>query len=355
MCMTGTFSPLFYCEECFSPTHTTFPLTSNATFSVSSSSFYLSSFLQKIKTSLVSYRTKRGPDAAFTGNRAEPNRTVWITDLTCCINTSFLLTGFPFAAGPVRINFATKFYTWFVPLGNVSVPETRMTMKTGNVQVDVEPGNNREKTQRFTNTTLFLRKQALNGQVNKGKVENPERTGNTSRLKPGVLLRPGQKRPLPVRMHGMLPKPGTQPEITRRPYRPGIKHFNSSQIGVKGGIVVPSSNRSITRFPLRPNVDSAYPVSDGKPLELTMKETRSQKGNIETMFRIESVETPRSSVHKLTSTPLPFTTEEPTITTEKTWQPMSMGQNVSGRFWSGTRGYMGTCPMAMCCRKTWAL
>lgn len=204
-----------------------------------------------------------------------------------------------------------------MPLGNVSVPETRMTMKTGNVQVDVEPGNNREKTQRFTNTTLFLRKQALNGQVNKGKVENPERTGNTSRLKPGVLLRPGQKRPLPVRMHGMLPKPGTQPEITRRPYRPGIKHFNSSQIGVKGGIVVPSSNRSITRFPLRPNVDSAYPVSDGKPLELTMKETRSQKGNIETMFRIESVETPRSSVHKLTSTPLPFTTEEPTITTEK--------------------------------------
>lgn len=204
-----------------------------------------------------------------------------------------------------------------MPLGNVSVPETRMTMRTGNVQVDVEPGNNREKTQSFTNTTLFLRKPALSGQVTQGKVSNSERTGNTSRLRPGVLLRPGQKRPLPVRMHGMLPKPGTQPEITRRPYSPGIKHLNSSQIGVKGGIVVPSSNRSITRFPLRPNVASAYPVSGGKPLELTMTETISQKGNIETMFRRESVETPRSSVHKHTSTPLPFTTEEPTITTEK--------------------------------------
>ncbi|XP_039536350.1 tenascin-X [Pimephales promelas] len=196
--------------------------------------------------------------------------------------------------------------------GNVSVPETRMSMRTDNVQVDLEPGNNREKIPRLTNTTLILRKQVLSGQLTKGKVENSERTWNTSRLKPGVPLRPGQKRPLPVRRHGMLPKPGTQPEITRRPYRPGVKHFNSSQMGVKGVIVGPSSNRSVTE-----NDDSAYPVSVGKPLKLTMKETRSQTGDIATMFRRESVQTPRSSVHKLTSTPLPFTTEEPIITTEK--------------------------------------
>lgn len=174
-----------------------------------------------------------------------------------------------------------------------------------NMQVDVEPGNNKEKTQRFTNTTLFLRKQVI-----KGKVENSERTGNTSRLRPGFPIRPGQKRP-----HGMLPKP----DMSRRPYGPGLKHLNSSQI-VKGRITVPSSNRSITRYPLRPKVDSPYPVSNAKPLALTMKETRSQK-------EMESVETPRNdTIRKRTSapsaTPPPFTnvtesTEEPTITTEK--------------------------------------
>lgn len=181
-----------------------------------------------------------------------------------------------------------------------------------NMQVDVEPGNNKEKTPRFTNATLFLRKQVI-----KGKVENSERTGNTSRLRPGLFIRPGQKRP-----HGMLLKPGTLPNITRRPYGPGLKHLNSSQIGVKGKILVPSSNRSITRYPLRPNVDSPYPVSNGKPLALTMKETRSQKGNIETIFRMESVETPRNDTSAPSATPPPFTnvtesTEEPTITTEK--------------------------------------
>lgn len=201
-----------------------------------------------------------------------------------------------------------------MPLGNVPVPETRMAMGMENMQVDVEPGNNKQKTPRFTNTTLFLRKQVI-----KGKVENSERTGNTSRLRPGSLIRPGQKRP-----HGILPKPGTLPDITRRP---GLKHLNSSQIGLKGRILVPSSNRSITRYPLRPNVDSPYPVSSGKPLALTMKETRSQKGNIETISRVESVETPRNDTVRKhiptpSTTPPPFTnisesTEEPTITTEK--------------------------------------
>ncbi|XP_048057024.1 tenascin isoform X1 [Megalobrama amblycephala] len=196
--------------------------------------------------------------------------------------------------------------------GNVPVPETRMTTGMENMQVDVEPGNNKEKKQRFTNATLFLRKQVI-----KGKVENSERTGNTSRLRPGLFIRPGQKRP-----HGMLLKPGTLPDITRRPYGPGLKHLNSSQIGVKGRILVPSSNRSITRYPLRPNVNSPYPVSNGKPLALTMKETRSQKGNIETIFRMESVETPRNDTSAPSATPPPFTnvtesTEEPTITTEK--------------------------------------
>uniref|UniRef100_A0A8C1ZTC4 Tenascin n=1 Tax=Cyprinus carpio TaxID=7962 RepID=A0A8C1ZTC4_CYPCA len=205
--------------------------------------------------------------------------------------------------------------------GNASMPVNRMTTETQTVQVD----NNKEKTPRFTNTTLFLRKQELSkgGQVTERKVENPERTGNVSKLITDILVRPGQKRPDRIR-----------PQPTRRNHSPEIKHLNFSQIGAKGGIVVPFSNKSRTWYPLRPrnpNVDSASPVSGGKPLALTMKETRSQEGNAETNFRTQSVKTPGHASpsstfqkHIITpsATPLPFTnitelTEEPTITTEK--------------------------------------
>ncbi|XP_050960206.1 tenascin [Labeo rohita] len=205
--------------------------------------------------------------------------------------------------------------------GNASVPATRLT-----TEIDVEAGDNKEKTPRFTNTTLFLQKQgpSKGGQVTKGNVKNLKRAGNISRLKTDILVRPGQKK-----TPGMLPKPGTQ--TMRRPYSPEIKHFNSSQIGAKGGIVVPSAKKSRTWHPLRPRNPNTYPVSGGKPLALTMKETSSQEGNTETDFRRESVETPghanpSSTVQKHiptpSATPLPFSnvtdsTEEPTITTEK--------------------------------------
>ncbi|XP_059366109.1 tenascin isoform X1 [Carassius carassius] len=180
--------------------------------------------------------------------------------------------------------------------GNASMPTTRMTMEMANVQVDVEAGNNKEKT-----PTLFLRKQGLSkgDPVTRGKVENSVRTGNMSQLETRLLVRPGQKRP-------ML----------------------QNRIGVKRGIVVPSSNKSKTRYPLKarnPNVDSGNPVSRGKLFALTMKETRSQEGNAYIDFRRESVETPRHASQSSTfhiATPLPFTnitesSEEPTITTEK--------------------------------------
>ncbi len=205
------------------------------------------------------------------------------------------------------------------------MPVSRITTETLTMQVD----DNKEKTPRFTNSTLFLRKQGLSkdGQVTKVKAETSPRTVNITRLKTGMLFRSGQKRP-----HGMLPKPGIQ--TIRRPYSPERKHLNSSQIGAKGEIVVPSSNNSRKGYPLRPrnpNVDSASPVSGGKPLALTMKETRSQGGNTETNFRRESVKTPGNASPSSTfqkqittpsATPLPFTnviesTEEPTITTEK--------------------------------------
>ncbi len=235
------------------------------------------------------------------------------------------------------------------------MPVTRMTTETPTVQVD----DNKEKTPRFTNTTLFLRKQGLSkgGQVTKGKVENPERTGNMSRLKTGILVRPGQKRP-----HGMFPKPGTQ--TIRRPLILDKKHLNSSQIGAKRGIVVPSSNKSRTWYPPRPrnpNVDSASPVSVGKPLALTMKETRSQEGNAETNFRRESVKTTRTCQSKLHLSethshpichPLPFTnitesTDEPTITTEKNLTAYINGTKCVRKVWFGTERYMETCQMAM--------
>ncbi|KAK2887356.1 hypothetical protein QQF64_013523 [Cirrhinus molitorella] len=201
--------------------------------------------------------------------------------------------------------------------GNVS----RMTM-----QID-EAGDNKEKTPKFTNTTLFMQKQGLSkgGPKSKGNAENLERTENMNRLKLGIPVRPGQKR-----SHGMLPKPGTQ--TIRRPYSSEIKHFNSSQIGAKGRIVVPSSNKSRTWYPMRPrnpNTNLTYPVSGGKPL--TMKDTRSQGENTENGYRQESVKTPAHTSPSSTfqrhiaipsATPLPFTsvtelTEEPTITTEK--------------------------------------
>lgn len=212
-----------------------------------------------------------------------------------------------------------------MPLGNASVPVTRITTETLTMQVD----DNKEKTPRFTNSTLFLQKQGLSkgGQVTNVKVQTSARTVNVGRLKTGMLVRTGQKRP-----HGILLKPGTQ--TIRRPYSPEKKHLNSSQIRAKGEIVVPPSNNSRTWYPLRPrnpNVDSASPVSSGKLLALTMKETGSQEGKTETNFRTESVKTPghaspsstfQKQIATPSATPQPFTnviesTEEPTITTEK--------------------------------------
>ncbi|XP_057210390.1 tenascin [Triplophysa rosa] len=208
--------------------------------------------------------------------------------------------------------------------GNTSKSADRITMGTVTMPEDADAGNNERKKPMLKNTaTLFLRKQGLgkNNQGSQGTAEDPERKANITELKPGILLGPRQRRPLPLGKYRTLPKPGTRPDI-RTP-------LNSTRIGLGGRrVVVPSLNKSVIWYPVRPkssDVDLTHPISGTKPISLMAKETRLDK---ETHFRREPGErigdaptSPTSLKHTATSftTPQTFTysTEEPTVTTEK--------------------------------------
>lgn len=211
-----------------------------------------------------------------------------------------------------------------MPSGNILKP-TERTIGTVTVPEDADAGSNKRKTPMLTNTaTLLLRKQGLgkNNQGTQGTAGDPERTANITEIKPGILLGPRQRRPLPLGKYRTLPKPGTRPNVIKTP-------LNATRTGLGGRrVVVPSSNKSAIWYPVRPkssDVDSTHPISGGKPISLMAGETRHDGG---TYFRREPGETmvdatasPTVLKHTATSstTPQTFTesTEEPTVTTQK--------------------------------------
>nr|XP_055076111.1 tenascin isoform X1 [Misgurnus anguillicaudatus] len=219
--------------------------------------------------------------------------------------------------------------------GNTLKPADRMTMGTVTMHVNLDAVNNKEKGPWLTNTTTLLpRKQGLSttNQATKGRSEDSDKTGNNTDLKTGIFIRPRQKRPLPLDKDRTLPKPGTSTDTIRIPYSPEIKHLNSTRIGLgRRRIVVPSSIKSAILNPVRPktpDVDLTHHISDGKLLELLMKETQPDEGLHfrRPPFRImrNGTTSPKYQKHIATSSTTPQifsnvsdSTEEPTITTEK--------------------------------------